>query len=114
MRTVAELALKADDRRAIDLVQRELRQRFSVARVILFGSKARGEDVAESDIDLLVLTTHGCPWREKWAMTAALGPIQREFGVVFSLLIVSESEWYGGLYQVLPIRMEIDRDGVAA
>jgi hypothetical protein len=37
-----------------------------------------------------------------------------ELAVVISVLFVPEEDWLHGLYQVLPIRTEIERDGVAA
>ncbi len=114
MRTLDDLALRENDRRAIVAAQRTLREQFPVAAVVLFGSKARGDDTDESDVDLLVLTTRPCRWAEKRAMIAALGPLQREHAVVFSLLIVPQCEWTSGIYQALPIRDEIERDGVAA
>jgi len=91
-----------------------LRQQFPVERVVLFGSKARGEDDAESDIDLLVLTRHPLTWQERDKITSILFGLELELDVVISTVIVSAEEWDHGLYQVLPIREEIERDGVRA
>lgn len=82
--------------------------------VKLFGSKATGRDDAESDIDLLVLTSRPLHWRERDAVTDALFDIEMEFDVVISTLVVSEQDWLYGPYQVLAIRAEVDRHGVAA
>ena len=91
-----------------------LRERFLVEQVVLFGSKARGQSDEESDIDLLVLTSQPLSWAEQSKMTEAVAPIQRDRGVIISLLIVADQDWTEGLYRVLPIHQEVNRDGVAA
>lgn len=42
-----------------------------------------------------------------------LQPVQAAHRVIFSPLRVSVEEWYHGVYQALPIRKEIDREGIA-
>ena len=114
MRTLDEINLKTKDRQAVERAARILKREFPVEAVILFGSKARGDDDAESDIDLLVLTTRDVPPAERQVMTDALFDLQLELDVVFSKVVVPREEWEHGLYQVLPLRKEVERDGVAA
>ena len=114
MKTLSEINLNEKDRRAIEAAAAILRQRFPVERVVLFGSKARGDDDDESDIDLLVLTRRRLSWQERGEITDALFDLQLELDVVISTLVVPSEEWEHGLYQVLPIRYEIEREGVAA
>jgi len=109
-----EIALSSRDRVAILEAVGLLRRKFPVEQIILFGSKTRGDDDEESDIDLLVLTTHKITWRERRAITDALFDLQLAHDVVISTLVISASEWHEGVYLVLPIHEEIDRDGVAA
>ena len=113
MRTLENLTLADKDRRAVEAASRILRQRFPVERVVLFGSKARGTDNAESDIDLLVLTTRPVGWRERDQITDALFDIQLELDVVISALVVDAASWDSGPQQALPIRAEVEREGVA-
>ncbi|MGQ9650302.1 MAG: nucleotidyltransferase domain-containing protein [Phycisphaerae bacterium] len=91
-----------------------LRRRFDVAEVVLFGSKARGDDRQDSDIDLLMLTRGPVCDEVKRGMTDALFDLEIEMGVVFSKLVVPIDDWKHGLYRVLPIRRAVDQDGVAA
>ena len=51
---------------------------------------------------------------ENTQVTDALFDLQLELEVVISTLVVPAEEWHHGLYQVLPIRQEIEREGVAA
>lgn len=114
MRTIDHVALKGRDRAAIAAAVELLRRMFPVDRVVLFGSKATGKDDAESDIDLLVLTSRPLSWRERNAMTDALFDIQLDSGVVISTLAISSTDWNVGRYSVLPIHAEVERYGVAA
>jgi predicted nucleotidyltransferase len=114
MKTLADIPLAENDRKAIDVAARLLRNSFPVEQVILFGSKARGVADQESDIDLLVLTSRKLDWRDEDAITAALFDVELAHDVVISTLIIPADEWATGVYRVLPIRHEIDRDGVAA
>lgn len=77
-------------------------------------SKARGTDDSESDIDLLLITSVPVSWRERRSITDSLFDLQIEREVVISPLVISRDDWLNGVYQVLPIRREIDRDGAAA
>jgi predicted nucleotidyltransferase len=107
MKKIAEIALHARDRAAIDEAAALPRKRLSVLDVILFGSKARGDDDSESDIDLLVLTSRELSWSERHAITDALFPLQLRHEVVLSLLILPAREWESGVASVLPIHDEI-------
>jgi predicted nucleotidyltransferase len=112
MRTLTDTHLKRQDRRAIDEAARLLRECFPVEQVTLFGSKARGTDDPDSDIDLLALTSRPLSWKERGAMIDALFDVQLAHDVLFNVLAIPTREWKEGPYIVLPIHEEIDRDGV--
>ncbi|MBI5446345.1 MAG: nucleotidyltransferase domain-containing protein [Deltaproteobacteria bacterium] len=114
MKTISDIHLHPKDRAAIAAAVRLLRERFPVQSVTLFGSKATGRDDAESDIDLLVLTSRKLTWRERDAVTDALFDVELAHDVVISTLVLTAEEWEAGPYRVLPIRAEIERQGVAA
>lgn len=112
VRTLNNIQLSETDRAAVSKAADLLRERFPVEQVILFGSKARGRDDPESDIDLLVLTSRPLPWSEQAEMIWAMSPVQHKHDVIISLVVAASREWNEGVYQVLPIRREVDRDGV--
>ncbi len=114
VRLLAELSLKANDRQAVLEAAAILQSRFPVQRVVLFGSKARGCDDAQSDIDLLVLTSRPVAPSEKDRMTNALFEIECKRAVVLNKFVVPLEQWERGLYRVLPIHAEVERDGVLA
>ena len=112
MATLDQIRLSEQDRSAIREAARLLVDAFGARRVVLFGSKARGDDTADSDIDLLVLTDHRPTWNQRLAMRTALQTVQSAHNVLISLVLVPEDQWHHGPYQALPIWAEIDRDGV--
>ena len=112
MKRLADVELSGPDRNAVEAAARLLKERFPVTEVFLFGSKARGDDSPESDIDLLVLTTRKVTPQERSAMTQETLPIWVPGGAPIELLVEVYDEWYFGLTQVLPIRKTVDREGV--
>jgi len=112
MATMQNLSLKQRDLTAIKAAARLLKERFPVAKVVLFGSKSRRDDDEESDMDILVLTSRTLSWRERDAITEALYEIEMQHDVVISTLIVPRDEWEQGVYSVMPIHDEIASEGI--
>ncbi|MDY6843777.1 MAG: nucleotidyltransferase domain-containing protein [Thermodesulfobacteriota bacterium] len=111
---INDLKLEHREKCAISEASKVLKENFRVQEVMLFGSKARGDDDAESDIDLLVLTTQPVSWDERKAINNALYEIQLRHDVVISTLITIVTEWNEGTFSVLPIHEEILEQGVVA
>jgi predicted nucleotidyltransferase len=109
-----QVNLSPRDRAAIEEARRLLESRFPVEQVILFGSKARGDDDEESNIDLLVLTARALSRGERHALSDALFPVGLRHDVVFSPLIVSSADWESGIVSILPIHDEILEQGAVA
>ena len=112
MSTLQTIPLSKRERRALAAAVAALKDRFPVEQVVLFGSRARGEGDAESDLDLLVLTTRELAWTERRAIVDALFDVELAHDVVLSPLIVPGRQWRESLYRILPIHREIARDGV--
>jgi len=49
-----KITLKKNEERALKVLKEELSRRFNVIDMRVFGSKARGEDTPESDIDVMI------------------------------------------------------------
>jgi predicted nucleotidyltransferase len=108
----ADVALAAEDRAAVLEAAQVLSDHLPVERVVLYGSKARGDDQPDSDIDLLILTARPLNGAEGFRVTELLQPVQHRHHCIISPLRLSADEWYHGVYQVLGIREEVDRDGI--
>lgn len=113
MATMRSLALLTDvDRRTIEEVAAALTDAWPVDSVVLYGSKARGDDTPESDIDLLVLTSRPLTADETGRMRAAVRRIGLRLGTWPELFIRTSDDWWRGVYQAAPIRKEIDAEGI--
>jgi uncharacterized protein len=114
MKALNEVNLKPRDRAAIGRAAQILHSQFAARQVVLFGPRARGDDDPESDIDLLVLLDGKVDQPLKSTIRRVLYTLGLELGVCFSTLMIPINAWEEGVYRVMPIRGEIERDGVAA
>jgi uncharacterized protein len=99
------------EKEAIEAAAQLLKQRFNVENVILFGSKARGDADAYSDIDLLLISPQELHWKEEKEIVDALFDIGMEYDVIFSPLFTSSEEWEKGMFRSFPIYKEITKEG---
>lgn len=114
MKTIDDLSLRDNEKKAIREATKILKERFPVKEVILFGSKARGDSDKESDIDLLLVTTRSIHWKERQAIIHALFDLGMKHDVIFSILDTTEPDFNKGIFTAFPIYQEIIREGVAA
>ncbi len=111
MKSFESTSLMKNESDAIKAAIRMLKSEFSVSKVILFGSKARGDHDEHSDIDLLVVASKLLHWKEEKAIVGALFDIGMEYNVIFSPLFTSVDEWENGIFTEFPVYQEISRDG---
>ena len=101
------------ENQALVALKRSLLRRLDfVDRIVVFGSAARGEANAESDIDLLVLTGRSVSYDERHQITAVITDINLEFATNFSSIVVDRNSWENGPISHLPIKTNIEREGV--
>ena len=111
MKSFESASLMKNESEAIEAAIRMLKSEFSVSKVILFGSKARGDHDEHSDIDLLVVASKLLHWKEEKAIVGALFDIGMKYDVIFSPLFTSVDEWENGMFTEFPVYREISRDG---
>jgi predicted nucleotidyltransferase len=111
MKSFESVSLMKNESEAIEAAIRMLKSEFSVSKVILFGSKARGDHDEHSDIDLLVVASKLLHWKEEKAIVGTLFDIGIEYDVIFSPLFTSVDEWENGIFTEFPVYQEISRDG---
>jgi predicted nucleotidyltransferase len=98
-------------------VTRELRERLAdlyedrLVRLVLFGSRARGDEVSGSDIDVLVvLRGPVSPCEEIERTIDITAGISLEYDVVVACVFVSEDRF---TQEQSPLMLNVRREGVA-
>lgn len=112
MKSFESTSLMKNEGDAIKAANRMLKSEFPITKVILFGSKARGDYDEHSDIDLLVVASRLLHWKEEKAIVGALFDIGMKYDVIFSPVFTFVVEWENGIFTEFPVYREISRDGV--
>jgi len=91
--------------------QQRLEQRLGhhLKRIILFGSRARGDDVPGSDYDCLAILDQVSPWT-KDAIDQVTGEILYEYYAVFSVFPLAEDRYRQPTYN--PFLSNARREGI--
>lgn len=97
---------------ALHEVATRLKSRFLVARLLLFGSVARGEATEDSDADVLVITQKRMSHEEKHAMVDVVFEVNLEYGSNISILVVDKQSWDAGHWSLLALHDEVSREGI--
>lgn len=66
---------------------------FFIKKIILYGSKARGDFTEDSDIDLLFITKKSIDKREKYEFFDFLSELEFKYNVLASALFINEREF---------------------
>ena len=85
---------------------------FPVEKVVLFGSKARGDAGEESDVDVLVITSRRLTRADRHRLGDAVYDLGLKTGVFPSTIVVCAEDWESGRFRVLPLNQEIEEQGV--
>ena len=116
MRDIANLLSLTDpERRALHEFATRVRRRLGpkVAKITVFGSKARGEGGADSDVDVLVLLTA----EDRDARDEVVDEVVNvglETGVFLSVITQSVSHYERSLRLGVPFALNVEDDGVLA
>ena len=91
-------------------VKESIRKLDPRARVILFGSRARGDAKANSDWDFLIISSLQVNEKIKRQFRTSLIDTELDAEEVISTLIYSQDEWNN--YQLTPLYKNIAKEGV--
>jgi predicted nucleotidyltransferase len=91
-------------------VKESIRSIDPKAKIILFGSRARGDNNKQSDWDFLILTSSQVDDGKKKEIRNKLIDTELEAEEVISTLIFSQTRWQD--YVVTPLYQNVIRDGI--
>ena len=83
------------------------------AEVILYGSRARGTARSDSDWDFLILLPGPVSKELEMKIKDRLYDIELETDTVLTSIIRSKQVWLSKQYEEVPLRREVEKDGIA-
>lgn len=82
------------------------------SEIILFGSRARGEEREDSDWDLLILVPYSADLKEEQRFRHKLFDLELRYGQAISTIVKSKNEW-DAKYQITPLYQNIQEEGIS-
>ncbi|OHB79325.1 MAG: hypothetical protein A2Z25_23105 [Planctomycetes bacterium RBG_16_55_9] len=101
-----------DQKELLDQVKQTILEVEPDADIIIYGSRARRQAGSESDWDFLVLLDGNVGQERVDAIRHRLYEIEWEHGEVISCIVRSHQEWNSPLYQAMPFRQNVEREGI--
>jgi len=93
------------------LIKQSIKEVDSNAQVILYGSRARGEEKKESDWDILVLTNYPITLDKERNFRKKLYDLELEIEEPFSMFIFSKFDWENK-QKITPFYYSINKTGI--
>ena len=112
MRTGHTHRLRRSDRALLREVKEAILRHVPDARVLLYGSVARGEATPDSDYDVLVITPHKLTSGEQREIYHATYAVDLERDVIVSLNFFSQEEWDMPINKASPFYKNVVRESV--
>ena len=81
------------------------------SEIILFGSRARGDEKEDSDWDLLILVPRHVDLKEEQKFRHKLFDLELEYGQAISTFVHSKEDWEGK-YKITPLYQNIKEEGI--
>ncbi len=110
----AEMAINLKEQSAIQMFRRQLTDQLGnmIEKVVLFGSKARGDDHPRSDVDLLVICNSN-DWRIADKVYLIATDVMLETGIAISPKVLARQDYRRMQQNKVPFLNNVIRDGVA-
>jgi len=111
MKDIQKAPLFKNERDALQEAVLFIKEHYPLDKIILFGSKARGDFDQYSDLDILLITSRSLRWQEEKHIVECLYDIGLKYDVMFSPMFASTREWNEELFREFPIYREIVSEG---
>jgi uncharacterized protein len=107
-------SLTEEESSAIRQVISKIRKKVDVKKILLFGSKARGDFNRDSDIDLLVLADVEVSTEKRWEISDIATEVAIDCDIYVSCKLLNYYDWQSGDENkiFIPFKNNVVRDGV--
>jgi len=93
-------------------IRSQIREIDPSAHIILYGSRARGDEKSDSDWDILILVNSEVDLKSEQVFRHKLFDVELELGESFSTFVYNEHEWKSK-YWMTPLYKNISKEGIA-
>lgn len=104
--------MNASEQHVLQRLKQMLQQRVKVHQIILFGSRARGDADAESDMDVLVVVDQPINREVRHAASECTWQAGFDAGIVVTAILFTRDEWENGPEYYSPLAEAVRADGV--
>ncbi len=101
-----------EDKIILDKIARIIRKYLPNAKIIFYGSRARGEGEENSDYDILVITPTKVDWKQEKCVRDKISEISVNNEILISVIFMSKSRWNHPICKGSPFYAEIREDGL--
>lgn len=105
-------SLTFEERLAISKLKERLKQEFHVVKLILFGSKARGDHTKDSDVDLMVLVEEPKTFETRAKLSDLQFEVIMEQDAPLMAMLENYNNWIEEVGVSLPLKDNIESEGV--
>lgn len=103
--------MKYDKSLVLKMIKEIVKKLDPAAEVILYGSRARGDEKPDSDWDILILVDNKADLYYESQFRHRLYDIELETGAVLSVFVHNKEEWKS-LHWMTPLYKNIAREGL--
>ncbi len=104
--------MKYKKNETISKIKRKILEVDNNVEVILFGSRARGEEREDSDWDIIILTRYPVDLRKEQIFRHKLFELELELGIALSTFVFSKSEWENKM-RITPLYRNVMEEGIS-
>ncbi len=112
MRASQEVHMLPVEKTILDRFKALLADRVSVYKLILFGSRARGDAESSSDMDVLVILEGSSSEKDFDAVSDCAWEAGFEYGIIVVPVIFSRNEWENSPERYSLLARAVEKDGV--
>jgi predicted nucleotidyltransferase len=112
MKTLSQIRLNDNELKVLLAFKEEVTRHIEHVDIILFGSKARGDDTVYSDIDILVITDEPVTHLLRERLASIQFELELAHGVIIGLNIKNRHFWESDLGLAMPLHTRIEKEGV--
>lgn len=103
--------MKIGNSEVLTRIKNAVREIDSTADIILYGSRARGDEYPESDWDLLILVNSRVDIDQEKNFRHRLYDIELELGEAFSVYVYNKNDWKSN-HWMTPMYQNIAKEGL--